>query len=412
MDHTDRHQKIYKKRRRTKERLLGDPLYKRVLKSFETLARSLSINLFRVMLGVRPMKLPLDFDTIKSVLIIRNDAIGDMVLSTPLWHVIKQRFPHITIGVVGSFRNLSVIEQDPSVDLRFDCSLDDFKHIRNARREVRKHSWDLVLPLIYSKKTKMSVLAHQLAPKTPVSMILMFADPSDRYQKLFEGVVRSPVEISKTTMTELIKNHLALTAGIEISNEEWQQHLYPRQESLDRMHTALAKIMEEDGTIGCIHVNLEAKNAEREYGLPGSYEVSRKLTEQMPKHSIIWTSSPVSSKAALEYLRAHPANHIHFVPTQNIHDLIAIVRFCDMVITPDTSVIHIAAAERKPVVGLYPRVSEWPPLNVPAILLTPVYGDPLATIPVDWVVDSALELLNSATTEHPEIRWRHMESVS
>jgi len=322
--------------------------------------------------------------------------------------VIKQRFPHIRIGVVGSFRNLSVIENDPNVDLRFDCSLDDFKHVRAAKKLLREYSWDLVLPLIYSKKTKMSVLSHLLAPKSPAVMILMLADSTARYQKLFEGVVRSPLDISKITMTNLIKYHLAFAAGIEISDEEWQQRLYPRSSSLERIKAIVDGIKAEDGTTGFIHVNLEAKNADREYGLQRSFEVSKAIAKLEESKSIIWTSSPVSAQAAIEFLREHPTKHIHFVHTESIHDLIAIVRNSDLVVTPDTSVIHIAASEQKPVVGLYPRFSEWPPHNVPAILITPVWGDPLATIPVDWVAEAATELLHRPAQTPPEIRWRKM----
>src|SRR4051812_874743 len=60
---------------------------------------------------IRPKKLEghVDLSKIKSVLILRYDALGDAVLSSAIWHAVKKYGPDIQIGVVASRRNATLI---------------------------------------------------------------------------------------------------------------------------------------------------------------------------------------------------------------------------------------------------------------------------------------------------------------
>jgi ADP-heptose:LPS heptosyltransferase len=400
-----RQRKAFKHRRNANENFFEEPLHKRFLKWVERSGESTLLEVLNAVMRIRPMKLPVDLAAIKSVLIIRNDAIGDMILSSPMWHVIKRRYPHIRIGIVGSFRNLPVIEYDPFVDVRIEFSLDSLGSAIRARREVQKHQWDLVLPLIYSKKTKVSVLTHWLLPKGPACMVLLPSESPERYRKMFEGTVTAPDELGDTTMSDLLKAHLALTCGIEISDEEWRPEVHPNPASLIKMQEEIASILQGDGTKRVIHINLDAKTSIREYGLAGLLAVSKMLTEKFNDFSVVWTCSPEASASAILLLEEKRPARIHFVTTGSIHDLMALVRFVDLVITPDTSVVHMAAAERKPIVGLYIRKNEWQPSGVPAILLVPKAGAPISSIRPFKIVEAVEELLNQSA-ENPQVQWR------
>ena len=62
----------------------------------------------------------------RHILLIRRDNIGDLVLTTPLIHALRQRFPAAWIGVLGNTYNTPVLAGHPDLDQVF--AYDKAKH--------------------------------------------------------------------------------------------------------------------------------------------------------------------------------------------------------------------------------------------------------------------------------------------
>jgi ADP-heptose:LPS heptosyltransferase len=62
----------------------------------------------------------------RRILVIRRDNIGDLVLTTPLIHALRARFPAAWIGVLGNSYNTPVLAGHPDVDAVF--AYDKAKH--------------------------------------------------------------------------------------------------------------------------------------------------------------------------------------------------------------------------------------------------------------------------------------------
>jgi ADP-heptose:LPS heptosyltransferase len=385
--------KAFRRRRRHVDHMNGEPLLRRIGRKIEQRNKQLTIRLMSAWIRVRKLHAPIDPLSISKVLVIRTDAIGDMVLSTSIWRVLKKHYPHLTIGVVGSFRNLGVIANDPDVDMAFE--LEDMKprSIFRLSSRVRATKWDLVLPLIYNRKTKMSILSKLFAPKAIASMLLFRDDPVEHYNRLFSIVVKSGMLMDKQPILDLMKVHLEGTVAIQISDEEWRPSLYPNEKSVLLVQSMIEEKLLEDKTDGFIHINLEARTPFREFGIENSYELSRRLRARFPNLSVLWTASPASSAAIEEFLSTNRVEGIHFQRSENIDELIGLVRHSMLVITPDTSVVHIASAERKPVVALLRYYSEWHPYKVPNYVLIPPYGEAVSSIPIEKVFEAAESLL-------------------
>ncbi len=60
------------------------------------------------------------------ILLIRRDNIGDLVLTTPLIHAVRVRFPNAWIGVLGNSYNTPALANHPDVDAVF--AYDKAKH--------------------------------------------------------------------------------------------------------------------------------------------------------------------------------------------------------------------------------------------------------------------------------------------
>ena len=388
------HRKVHRQRRRHRDRLFGPGFFQRTIRKIEEYGKRLTVGLLgRLIAPQKNVSVPLDARSLQRILFIRNDAIGDMVLSTPFWRLLKQKYPHLQIGIVGSFRNLPIVSHDPDIDYRYECSAMTLREVLQTARATRKQKWDLVIPLIYNKKTKMAVLSKLFAPTAVSSMVLLRDDPAWRYEKLFSINILSNLNFFDGPILELMRIHLERTIDITVSDDEWRLSLRPNEAIVNSITPKIEAHLKNDSTSAYFYFNIDAKNAFKEFGYQNSLELSERLLQLYPDHSIVWTVSPISFSQAEEFLKEHPIHRLHLQPTSSIHEVIGIVRGASIVISPDTSVIHIASAERRPVVGLYPFFHEWQPYKVPNVVLVPVYGQPVATIPVSQVVSAVEELM-------------------
>jgi ADP-heptose:LPS heptosyltransferase len=55
----------------------------------------------------------LDIATVRKVLILRNDKIGDMIVTAALLRELKKNYPHWQIDVAASSANRDVIADNP-----------------------------------------------------------------------------------------------------------------------------------------------------------------------------------------------------------------------------------------------------------------------------------------------------------
>jgi ADP-heptose:LPS heptosyltransferase len=68
----------------------------------------------------------MNINKLSNILISRTDSIGDVVLTLPLATLLKQAFPHLVIGFMGTKYTQAVIESCNAVDVFID--IEDFKH--------------------------------------------------------------------------------------------------------------------------------------------------------------------------------------------------------------------------------------------------------------------------------------------
>ena len=77
-----------------------------------------------------PISLPINFTSASSVLVIRPDRMGDVILSTPVYESIKKSFPHLQVNVLVNRVNVPVLADNPNIDkiIPFDTLRSDAWH--------------------------------------------------------------------------------------------------------------------------------------------------------------------------------------------------------------------------------------------------------------------------------------------
>jgi len=139
---------------------MKDPFPKR----FELWFRRKFIQLLgRIFQRKHVLQSDIDFNTCK-ILFIRQDRIGDVLISTPLFGVLKKHYPNAILDVLLSESNYFVLENDPLIHHRWKYR----KNIGNIVRLIhtlRNEQYDFVVDLMDNPSTTTTILCLLIKAK-------------------------------------------------------------------------------------------------------------------------------------------------------------------------------------------------------------------------------------------------------
>ncbi len=375
-------------------RLLNrEPWYKPWIRRIEHATKRASFDVIGSWLSPKEVSAPLSLDDIKSILILRYDALGDMVLTTPIIRILKSRKPSLILGVAGSRKNLDLIHDDPDVDHRYTFIQKSNEGMWSEIKRAREVQWDVIINLVYNDKTRAAIISRLIAPNA--IRITAVRGPVAQYRKLYSIVTARPPLRPPVPMLEQFLSTLTEAINISITPDEKLPSLKLATSIVSGIHTEIANKHKERSTSRLVVLNTSSSEMFREWGYENAWEFSKQLTAKLPEVLVFWTGAPDKKEILREFIASRPLARAHYFETPTPTHLAALIGESELVISPDTSVIHIACAERKPVVGLFMEANEFLPYGVPNIVLMPEAEQPLKTISVKSVLDAAMKMLSS-----------------
>lgn len=326
---------------------------------------------------------------IRSILIIPNDPIGDLLLSSPLWNKLLKQKPSLRIGIGVSERNCELMPYMPEVSYYYDLHTTNLLRLFRSIRSAKKDRYDVVLTTAgYYRPTRFAFISRLIAGKGFTAT--MHTSRSKRYARIYSWCRKRRVDPYPQPMVEQYQDMVEQIFRISFTPEE-------RIPALDFTPTILSDTQRIDNALSknmarsYIHLNLEAKIDEREFGIDKSKVLVRKIREQYPHIIALVTASK-------EYWHEYgnqfnSEDGIVRFDTPTLATLIDVVQKAKLVISPDTAVVHIAASLYKPIIAFYPLKDEWLPYGVNSFIFYPEHEKPVSTIPLESVLKTALEIL-------------------
>ncbi|MEP7234934.1 MAG: glycosyltransferase family 9 protein [Ignavibacteriota bacterium] len=384
-------------RREWKEQFFSTPWYRKLFKKIEHLNKRLTLGLLGKLLHVRPHQDKFLLDELSSILILRTDAIGDMIATTPLWRILKARKPELKIGVAGSFRNLEILSNDPDIDFLYDFAVSDKKLKKAEFARARAEKYDLVIACKFDQKTRSAILARK-ASKLGYSATIV-PDNGEQHHKIISHTVKLPDASAPMPMILQLQYLLEDVISLEIAPEERAPSIIIDPLAFESVKKKVAAILDGAGCRRLVVINTESATSFREWGYKNNYLLASELSASFTDTFFFLTSSPLREGGLVKFLAAKtPHAKIGYFSTSTLHELAALIRLSSLVVSPDTSVIHFASAEKKPTIGFYVQHNPWLPFGVPARVFIPSKEKPVESIPLNIVLPEAIDLLNNSNT--------------
>ena len=298
---------------------------------------------------------PSAFKSIKKVLFLRYDnKIGDMIVSTISFHNLKTLYPKISIGVITGPAAKIIIENNKDVDKIYLYKRSWLK-ILKLGLTLRKEKYDLVID-IDREPTAQSIFLLRL-----IKARFTFGFNRDGY-KLYN--INKPYHWNSAHITKL---HKAVFEGLKILPRDYAfdyRYILPLpKESLKLAEKIIKPLKKEGGKL--IILNPFAASRRRCFSAAQALEIAKLL----PKYNILVIGPADKLKTFFKGFAALPGN-LTLVSQENalkggIMLNIALLKQADILITPDTYIVHAANAFNKQIFALYQGndLDVWYPLT-------------------------------------------------
>ncbi len=311
--------------------------------------------------------IPIDIQSIKSILILRYDRIGDMIVTTPIFKSLKDVNPHLRIGVLASRANAEIIRHNPYVDKIHILS----KHWWQFWWEIiqaRKEQYNVVLNLVFNRTTSGGVLANLVAPdgikigqgdikyRFYFNILLKLSRHSDHMVETLVSIIKMVfnVHLHLDQLTyDIIIDHKTR----EVIQAYWKKHnLQPRFLSWN---------------IGMPYIvfNLSANDSVRKISAEQAFLIGEYLSSNASFQTLLLHAPKDSIMTKTKQLLVEKTRCLPFPEqgTASLLEIAALIKGAAAVITPDTSIVHFASAAQTPIIGFYTSmqdVHEWLPFQV------------------------------------------------
>jgi len=315
------------------------------------------------------------------ILVIRRDNIGDLVLTTPVFRALRQRFPEARIDAFVNSYNAPVLAGHPDVDQVHE-------YTKGKHREgfspgwlerlgqmwrLRKERYDHVVVATPGVHPRQIRFARFLNP----THITAFIPPG---WKMFG--VDQPVEyLGKDRHHLLMTYRILLPFGIDGDPPA------PR--------IAFTQGARSPGEAPLIAIHVSARKPSSRWPEERYAQLMRALHERHgARFRLFWAPGaeddarhPGDDGRAARILASAAGLPVEAVATHELEGLIAGIAACDAIVCSDGGAMHLAAAMGKPVVCFFGESEAhlWHPWGVPHRLLQPESHDVS-----DVTVDDAL----------------------
>jgi ADP-heptose:LPS heptosyltransferase len=267
---------------------------------------------------------------LESVAILAQEKLGDSVLLTPLLRNLRQAFPKLEIHVIAfSQASARFFMNDPDVTAVHLAKKEPLRY----RKEVLSRTFDLLF------NTKDHPSTHFLLQSALIPARFKVGHRNEFHEGLFDRLI--DMEFHNHM---LLKNCALLPLlGVHPSESQYRPSMPPMPVS-----TALKEFLAQIETSTPIGINISA-------GEPVRTWIEDKwiaLLGLFPHYHFVVLSGPEDSEQKRR-IESRCSNVIPSPPTQNLYEAGLIVGALKLLVTPDTSLIHVASGAETPVVGLY-----------------------------------------------------------
>jgi ADP-heptose:LPS heptosyltransferase len=272
------------------------------------------------------------------ILVVQIGKLGDMILMTPLLSELKSLYPESEISVLASPKNSVISKNLTLVDFTYEYDKKLY-HIIKLIKSLRSKSFDLWIDTKDEYSSTSKLLKSLCNPKKSLGFNFVKNVFDVNLNDYKAGEHRVDINLSPINYLSKEKKSRNVRPVIDI----------PEKDKL-RITQKLAKVKGKN-----ILFNISAGIETREWLTDNWISIAKNIQTDT---SVILAGQEKDYERINLIIRESKRENIYFVETKTIFEFAELIKECDVLVTPDTSAVHLASCFNTPVVCLFNSV-EW-----------------------------------------------------
>jgi ADP-heptose:LPS heptosyltransferase len=344
--------------------------------------------IFLKLISRRKLKL-IGLSNSPKLLILMNQNIGDMIVCSPILREIKMTYPDSNLQVLASNNNKDIAIANPYID----------------KVHVYHNQWQKLFPLLIKLRTYKFDCAIELEAKIITRVILMLkiinphciaavSKKEGRYgmnpQDIlpYDYYTASHLEHQRDTCLDILR-----VLNIPVVSKKYDLFYFKENQK-----KSLSFISNFDSNKIIIGLNLSGSSPKRSISdkdvtkiLLGFRSISKNII-------IILIHKPKDRKLVSRFITEEKSSFVSLsYPTNSVLDVAALVDAVDLLITPDTSLVHMACALEKPLISIYSNdlnsFETWHPKSKSNHVIFSENFDNLKSLDIATILNKSTELI-------------------
>ncbi|WP_109078861.1 glycosyltransferase family 9 protein [Aggregatibacter kilianii] len=268
----------------------------------------------------------------KIIVLQQDGKIGDYIVSSFIFRELKRHNPQALVDVVCSPKNANLFEQNPCVDRCFILNRKERCAYSKMGKLLSHEYYDVLINLPVLLRNRDLWLTRLINAKNNIGY-------KKQNYKLFNlNVTQEQLHFSQV-YAEAIK-----LCGVKNINLDYDIPNYSNKKE------DIANFIQENKLDKCIAINFFGAAGSRKFTAQNICRFIEKLQKE-DKKILLLTYPEVTP--LLKDISEKYHNAFIYEKTENIFDTIALLHYTSLIISPDTSIIHIAAGLNKKIIGFY-----------------------------------------------------------
>ena len=280
----------------------------------------------------------LEDNDIKSILFLRYDGkIGDMVVNSLMFREIKKVYPNIKIGVVARGAAIDIIKDNSNIDKIYEY-YKDRKKIKDLALKIKEEKYNLLIDFSEMIRVNKMMLINLCGARFNIGL-------NRKEWKLFDLSIKSDKDFK---WTEHITNrYLAylVKLGLKKENIDISYDIYLKDEK--KYEVFFNEIKESKKLI----LNPYGASKHKSFSVENLENIINYLKNRDIAIILVYFGDKYKE---LEFLEKKYNNIYMPQKIESILDTAILIKKSDYVISPDTSIVHIASAFNKKMITVYP----------------------------------------------------------
>jgi ADP-heptose:LPS heptosyltransferase len=286
--------------------------------------------------GKIPNQEKIKMNTIQTILIMSNTAIGDTLFSTPAIRLIKKTYPDKKVIVLLNPKNNLLFDNNPYIDKVILYS-GKWRQFLQTVFQLRRYNINLAL-IMHSNEPQATPLAYCVG----IKHIIKIPNDQNEFNFLHQNPVTSP-----NRNEHFIDRRLSQLQYIGISTKSYRMDIFQKAE----WKKSINGIVEEDKVN--IGFQIGASTLSRMWFIEKWINLARLVLDHNVNWNIVLTGARADQNSSS--LISSALNDDRVIDLTGKLDLgaaSALIDKLDLLVTPDTGPLHMAAAMNTPTIAI------------------------------------------------------------